>query len=407
MSAVDSQPRVLLLGWKQQAVEALVSLGADVTVLVTPDKYQLACESDLEVSKLLVGDTSNVSDVLCEIEKRQLVFSHVCSAKEYSLVAAATVSRLFGCGGLALDVALRLRDKKLQKTAIADAGIRVASCGQVETITELLDRRELQPSVIKPLAGAGSRNTVVVRDLEDVKQLTARWTGLAAVGPWAVEEFVQGVEYQVDGCVRAGKIIGFSVSRYLNNVIDISKGGLVGAVTLSPERHHDMYRQVGELSTSSLAALGHRDGVFHLELFDTAQGLVFSECAGRVGGGLSHRLAKEMTGIDLHSEWANAVLGRSAGLPTVPSEDHSSVGDLGLSTPPGVIVEVPKTDDLLRLQGVVEGEIRADVGDTVGDSSDASHINAGQVLVRGENETQVEERLRSIDQWFRSKTIVV
>jgi formate-dependent phosphoribosylglycinamide formyltransferase (GAR transformylase) len=67
----------------------------------------------------------------------------------------------------------------------------------------------------------------------------------------------------------------------------------VGTVLLEPSGHADLYAQAQDLVSRALAALGHTNGVFHLEAFRQGDRLVFSECAGRTSGGMVREKLQE------------------------------------------------------------------------------------------------------------------
>ncbi|MFH8477044.1 hypothetical protein [Streptomyces sp. NPDC018000] len=119
-----------------------------------------------------------------------------------------------------------------------------------------------------------------------------------------------------DGHLRA-----LAVPRYLQNLIAIKTGGPVGVTLLNPEDHPRLYEQVTDLTSAVLTALGHTDGVFHLEAFDQGHRLVFSECADRVSGGLVGEMPVRKLGLDLTAEWAHALVQAKPKIPAEPQDD--------------------------------------------------------------------------------------
>ncbi|WP_217239810.1 acetyl-CoA carboxylase biotin carboxylase subunit family protein, partial [Streptomyces sp. AC555_RSS877] len=259
---------------------------------------------------------------------------------EFTVVAAAVVGALGGARALPVPVAIALRDKQKQKNLIRAAGLPTARSATADTAADITDTALKvggYPIVVKPLAGAGARDTVRLSSANEA----ATWAnGQPHTGPWLVEEFITGAEYHVDGVIRNGQLLTCAVSRYLHNLIDVHDGALVGSVCLTPDEHPDLYRTAEHLTTHALAALNHTDGVFHLEAFRQPDNtLIFGECAGRVGGGRIDQVVRHSFGTDLHDHWAAAALNTPAP-PKHPTEG-GTLGFVHLTAQAGVIESMP------------------------------------------------------------------
>ncbi|MFC6986754.1 ATP-grasp domain-containing protein [Streptomyces cirratus] len=356
-------------------------------------------------------DHTSVEEVLGALADLRLApsaFLTVCTEDEFAIVTAAVLAEL-GCaqGFLTPAVALALRDKGLQKQRVRDAGLPVADsarfcgldalAGAVETGSVAL------PVVVKPPAGAGSVHTRVVRDAAELDAF-ARDVGNAP-GPWLIESFVPGEELHVDGAVRDGRIVVVSVSRYLHNVVEVHRGRLVASATLDAGSGKALPDALAALTERALCAIGHTDGVFHLEAFHHEGALVFGECAGRIGGGMILEAVRGKYGVDLYREWAAAALGLPSpaadggGTPGAgPQKD--SFGWVNLAAPPGRIRVLPSQTSIENRPGVVQAQLWAKEGDRIGDMREGSHLLVAKALVRAPAEAEVRERLAEVGQWF-------
>ncbi|MFJ9772640.1 acetyl-CoA carboxylase biotin carboxylase subunit family protein [Kitasatospora sp. NPDC101157] len=396
---------VLLIGWYAKAVEAFETLGRRVVCAVTPTDLAAAQQVDSGAEFVVVPDTSSVEDVLAGLARAELApedFAAICSMREFSLVTASALSGLAGRPGLGLRTALALRDKYLQKRMVRAAGIPVADCRTVSSLGELAQQDWRGPVVVKPLAGGAARDTCVIGSPEALRSAVDAGQGAAEKGPWLVEDFVEGPEIHVDGIVSGGEVTFLSVSRYLQNVIAIKSGGVVGSVVVDPA--DGLYARAGELTRAALAALGHRDGIFHLEAFVQDHGLVFSECAGRIGGGLIRDVVAHQFGVSLVEAWARAALGE----PYRPSGTvrGGTTGFVHLPAPPGRVAHLPTTADILDRPGCVTARVDAREGREMPDVTVGSNVKAGRVMVVGEDEEQVEARIGELVAWFRSAVAV-
>ncbi|MFE5219361.1 MULTISPECIES: ATP-grasp domain-containing protein [unclassified Streptomyces] len=394
----------LVLGWRSATTEVLESLGERVTCVVSPGDVKTARRRGFGGELIVVPDPTNVEHVLSGLARKGIApesFGAVGTNLELAVVAASVVGELSAARALGVRTAILLRDKVAQKAAVRKAGVPVAECFTVDALTELPSTGSAYPLVVKPLAGAGTVNTFALSSAAEAAELQRLLPGEQGYGPWAVEEFIDGVEVQIDGVVRDGEVVFLAISRYLQNLITIKQGGLVGCVLLEPSNHRETYTMANDVVARALAALEHADGVFHLEGFLQEDRLIFSECAGRTSGGMVREMLQKKFGIDLVAEWGRSLLGISAQIPDDSLTDLC-YGDVHLVAPPGEICSVPTVDQILEREGVVEATVETRPGNVAADPSTSSNVKAGRVIAAGASESEVEENLKAVAQWFLS-----
>ena len=401
VSGTQGKP-LLLVGWHGKAMEIFRNRGQSIVCAIDPHDRAEADHLGLLDSCVTVVDTSSPEAVLAGLYQRQMSlrdFAGVWSALEMGLVAASMLAALSGRTGMPLATAVALRDKYTQKAAVRAVGIPVTGCQVVDDLIHVASICDGRRLVVKPLSGAAARDTFLVEDGDTVVAL-AEALPAEKHGPWLVEEYVDGPEMHFDGVVREGQLTLLSVSQYLQNVITIRDGGLVGSVTLDPDADRAIYEQAADLTSRALAALGHTDGVFHLEAFRTTEGLVFSECAGRIGGGLVRDAVLRKFGINLVEAWIDVIDGTESAPARVAA---SSYGWIHLPAPSGRLLSVPDEAELLRLPGCTLARIDVGVGYNMPVMSLGSDVRAARVLVSGESRTEVEWRMLKIAEWFSSQ----
>ncbi|WP_329098479.1 ATP-grasp domain-containing protein [Streptomyces sp. NBC_01439] len=387
-------------------MSALRELGARVWCVATPDIYaRFGDQAEVE-SAVLVSDCTDVEEILCALQREGLSpsdFDAVCSQQEFSLVATALLgAELSPIKPL---TAALLRDKYLQKSRIAEADIPVAGCRIHPDLAALDSVSDQLPVVVKPILGASCANTYVARDTQEFGHAIAEFRTSGFNGPFLVEEFVTGAEHHVDGIVRDGELLFLGISRYLQNVIELRSGVLSGSIALRPVLYPSLYEKVSSLARASLAALGHRDGVFHMEVFVHGDEVTFSECAGRVGGGPIDQLVSAHFGVDLHLEWAKTMFGGPGPVTAAPSgEVHGYALLMAAGT--GTVRAIPSRAEFLAQDGVVSGRPMVGVGYRVDAPTAASDVHIGEVVVRGATEDDVVKRLHEINEWFRAQVVL-
>ena len=263
---------------------------------------------------------------------------------EADVLRAAEIRARRGMPGQQPDDALHFRDKTLMKRVASAAGIAVAPHREVTSALELHDAAaELgYPCVVKPPHGRGSSGVSVLDDAEALRNFlrTGPFSDQGRTAPWLVEAFQPGEQYRVDGVCRDGRVILAAAALYVNTHLDFLGGGYMGSVML-PEDSDEAQTVVGLARSVLEEALPGFDGGFHLEVFLTPEGPVFSEVGARIGGGSIPEEVELSYGFNLVEE---AILAQRA----VPSRhDHagqrSLAGQLNFSPVSGVLTEAPET----------------------------------------------------------------
>jgi biotin carboxylase len=397
--------RVLLIGWRPDAITAFERLGAEVTcVLATRDDTQERALLLDDAHTVPVRDPSSTEETLAGLErlgKSARDFDVVCSQFEFTLVNAAVVGGRRS--GTTPQDALALRDKDLQKRRIRAAGIPVADFRTIVHARELRGFPHAR-GVLKPLADSATRGVHAWHDESERDDLARQLEEEGALGPWLAEEWVDGAELHVDGVVRGGQVLFTSVGRYVQNVLAIRDGGIVASVMEHPVHSSGLYDRAHAVAEQAMKALGHHDGVFHMEVFEQGDRLVFGECGGRIPGGSFDEMIRLQHGVDLHEEWARAVLGLPATV--APAHADQWYGDVFLAADAGVLRSFPGEREVTERDGVRHVVLTARPGDTLISGREASCAFVGTAVVAGADAGQTGRRLRDLAAWFAAHTVV-
>ncbi|WP_327233981.1 hypothetical protein OG349_08205 [Streptomyces sp. NBC_01317] len=399
-----AHPHVLLIGWRPDAVTALHRLGAEVTCVLAASEADRPGDLLDDAHTVAVHDPSDTESTLAGLVRHGLDaqrFDIVTSQFEFTLVNAAVLG---GDRSPMTPVdALALRDKDLQKRRIRAAGIPVADSRVIVRPRDLAGFPSVR-GVLKPLADSSTRGVRTWNSRPEREEIARQLEQDSVGAPWLAEEWVDGGELHIDGVVRGGEVVFTSVGRYLQNVIAIREGGIVASVMQHPEECPDLYARAHAVAGRVMAALGHHDGVFHLEVFEQGDTLVFGECGGRIPGGSFDEMIRLQHGVDLHDEWARSVLGLpSAATPTTAA---TWFGDVFLATAPGRLVSRPADDEVAARDGVRYVSLQARPGDLLADAAQASSVFAGTAVVEGKDETHTADRIRRLASWFAEQSVL-
>jgi D-alanine-D-alanine ligase-like ATP-grasp enzyme len=208
----------------------------------------------------------------------------IIGSLEQLQVPLAKVRAHFGLPGLSVQAAENFRDKATMKRVLDAAGL---PCARHQLVARPSDaaafiRQTGFPVVVKPPAGAGAVNTY---RLEDPAQLEAYLAHHPpdARRPALFEEFLQGEEHSFDSVAIDGRIVWYSISRYLPAPLTVLENAWIQWCVLLPrEIDGPEYAQIRAAAAPALHALGLDTGMTHMEWFRRASGgIAISEVAAR------------------------------------------------------------------------------------------------------------------------------
>jgi hypothetical protein len=196
--------------------------------------------------------------------------------------------------------------------------------------------------VVKPPHGRGSSGVSVLDDAEALRSFlrTGPFSDQGRTSPWLIEAFQSGEQYRVDGVCRGGRVIYAAAAIYVNTHLDFLGGGYMGSVML-PEESEEAQTVLGLARSVLEDALPAYDGGFHLEVFLTPEGPVFSEVGARIGGGSIPEEVELSYGFNLVEE---AILAQRGEPSRHTAEGQRSLaGQLNFSPVSGILTEAPES----------------------------------------------------------------
>lgn len=324
--------------------------------------------------------------------------SAVVATSEYDLLRAARLREYAGVPGQGIVSAHAFRDKITMKDLardvvdVPDAYVRLQNVGDIHRFI----KNNGYPVVLKPVDGAGSINTTIIRD---AIQLEAAISSLDVVG-YEMETFVDGSMYVVDGLVHDGRLAFSWASRYVDDCLSFKEGRGASVVQLDPS--DALNARLHTFASALLSAMPTPETTtFHLEVFHTTEDrLVLCEIASRTGGGAINELGKQRFGVDMHAIWMRKQAGgHIAGGDVVGNDTGVLFGFAQISPRAGLRARPPLAvpfDFVTKYQ--IEGNA-SNVAHAVRESSD----KIATIVVRGACSREVEDRLQVSSDWMLSR----
>lgn len=295
-------------------VRALAECGAEVIGVSDVPAAQLPPEVRRHLTRYIQTDSPLADEQRAQRELvpvlRQLAPDRIEALWEPIVLLAAGLRDELGLGGMSRDVVLGFRDKQLMKERLSAAGIRVPTSARATTAEELRVAAATIgfPVVVKPIDGAGTADTHLVADPDELERVIAC---VAHVHELIVEEFIVGDELTYDTISIAGEPVFDSVAQYFPKPLESRTQEWISPAQIvyrDPHAQPELANGVA-LGRRVLAALGMQTGFTHMEWFRTASGeAVFGEIAARAPGA---KLVDQMNwanDFDAFRGWAQAVM---------------------------------------------------------------------------------------------------
>jgi biotin carboxylase len=352
---------------KRACYERLAELGAKLVIADEAGHWSESLVSDGVAAEWLqitqTGDPDeDARSVLEALGRARIRPDGVLTFYENSIREAARVAAALGLPGnppASVDAA---RSKLATRELSARLGLPTPRAQRVRSLDELFAAATALgfPAVVKPEFGAEAFGCVRVDDFAALPDVFRRVRGVVvpeyddifrAGLDLLFEEYLDGVEFDVDLVMEEGRCVFHSVSQnWPTAEPSLQESGL----HCPPDHDRRAVRRLVALSVQTVQAFGLNSGVIHVEGKCTSLGPRIVEINARLGGGRIHQFVEAVWGFDLVQAQLRASLGQPQ-TQTPSRRPRCAVVD--------AIVRAPVSGRLDRLP--VAEKLRDDPGDAV------------------------------------------
>jgi carnosine synthase len=309
---------------KRPAYERMAELGPRIVLLDEPGHWSGSLVEEGLAEKWLpiavTGDPdTDAAAVLEALSGAGVQPDGVLTILEDSTGVVARVALALGLPGNPPEGVDAARSKVRTRELSAKLGLPSPRARRIRSLDELYAAAGYVgfPAVVKPEFGAAAMGTVRVDDLESLPSIytlvrsVARPEGhtiFRAGNDLLLEEYLDGVEFDIDLVMHQGSCIFSSVSQnWPTAEPSFQETGLHCPVD------HDKreVRRLVDLVVRTVQAFGLHRGVLHVEGKCTSRGPRIVEVNARLGGGRIWQYVREVWGVDL----VEALVGACLGLP--------------------------------------------------------------------------------------------
>ena len=381
----------------------------NIIILRTTKNLKFFSKEYLEQTKkynVFVADYNNdISEEVYKFKKwceeKKLNPTNFLNDSEYYLEYANNFARLLNLPALTEQQVLWVRDKVNMKERFNQIGLNTVSFSAIENkqdIVNFFNSHGGKRIVFKPRRGMNSVDTYIINSLEDIENLSV----LIKPNKYMVETFCYDHEWSIESIVQDGKVLDSYVTYIPNATIWASIANNLNCHMTVPKIPEYFQFVPKELIQTIVSGMNLKNGVMTIEVFISDDGKVMpSELGWRLPGCQATTNHSFSYGINIYELLIDIMLGKKVKLNY--RDKIISVGDLYLPNKEGIITNITSLDELLKMDGVIQGEMFARLGEyqvkrRVG--NDAS----GWVQVMGTNEKETLKKMQSVFDKFVIET---
>jgi len=336
------------------------------------------------------------------LEDNKIIIDYFLNDSEYYLEFSNVFARKLGLYALSDEQISWVRDKVDMKKRFRQIGLDTVMFKEINNKNELKDffiSNGCKRIIFKPRRGMNSIETYMINSLEDIENLNIDITP----GKYMAEEFCYDHEWSIESLVQDGKVLDSYVTYIPNPTIWASISNDLNCHMTVPQIPSYFKFVPKKFIQQIVSGMDLKDGVMTIEVFISDDGNVkASELGWRLPGCQATLNHSYSYGIDIYNILLDIAIHKKVNLEY--NERIVSVGDLYLPNKEGIIEKITPLEELLKMDGVIDGEMFAKVGEyqkkrRVG--NDAS----GWVLVIGENECDTLQKMQSIYDSFEIEVL--
>ena len=302
----------------------MAELGARLVILDEAGHWsQSLVQEGIAAAFLPVAVTGDPDDdaaaILAALAQAGIAPDGILTFWEFSVGVAARVATSLGLPTNPVESVDAARSKVRTRELSTQLGLPTPKARRVRSLDELFAASAYVgfPAVVKPEFGAGAVGCVRVdtpESLPDVYSLARQEVGsghdfmFRAGNDLLVEEYLDGVEFDVDLVMHEGRCLFSSVSQ---NWPTAEPSFQETGLHCPPDHDRKAVARLVDLAVTTAHAFGLDRGVLHIEGKCTSHGPRVVEVNARMGGGRIHEYVRAVWDVDL----VEAQLRNCLGLP--------------------------------------------------------------------------------------------
>jgi biotin carboxylase len=383
---------------KRRIYERMAELGARLVIVDEAAHWseQLVLEGVASqwIGVRITGDSDvDAAVVLDALSAEAIRPDGVLTFWELRVPVMARVAASLGLPGNPIDAVDTARSKLRTREASERAGLPTPRSQRVRSLDELYAAAAEVgfPAVVKPEFGAAQVGTVRVDSFESLPNIywivrreleSPQIIDFRAGNDLLLEEYIDGVEFDVDLVLEDGECVFSSVSQ---NWPTAEPSFQETGLHCPPDHRPKPVGRLVELAVKTVQAFGFARGVLHVEGKCTTKGPRIVEVNARLGGGRIHQIVEAVWGVDLVEAQLHSALGLPQRLTPSRKPRCAIVNALVYAPATGRLAALPFTDVTPEAGLGVVIDVATEVGQAVNGPDQIFSTELAEVYVGGKN----------------------
>ena len=327
------------------------------------------------------------------LNKNNIKIDYFLNDSEYYLEFSNKFAEKLGLYALTEEQIGWVRDKVNMKKRFREIGLDTIDFTKIDSKEELKEffiNNGNKKIIFKPRKGMNSIDTYMINSLEDIDSLNID----IEPGKYMAEDFCYDHEWSIESLVQDGKVLDSYVTYIPNPTIWATISNDLNCHMTVPKIPSYFKFVPKEFIQKIVTGMNLKDGAMTIEVFISNNGdIKASELGWRLPGCQATLNHSYSYGIDIYNILLDIAIHKKVNLKY--DDKIVSVGDLYLPNKEGIVEKITPLEDLLKMDGVIDGEMFAKIGEyqkkrRVG--NDAS----GWVQVIGKDEFDTLEKMKKI-----------
>lgn len=337
----------------------------------------------------------------CAVVEKHGINAIVTAATDKPLVMMARIAEKYGFPFYSVETAQWSTDKFQMKHRFELGDVPHA---QGRLISKVEEAEELIfPVIVKPRDNSGSRGVKLCRNAAELKTSIAEALENSKLDTVLVEEFIEGLEYSIEGLHYNGKseVIQFTEKKTTEFPYNVELGHKQPA-NLTDAQKESIRKIVAKIGK----AMNFVNCPSHTELKINDRGIFVIETSPRLGGDyITSTLTPLSSGINIEDQLLHIAMGESVDTQTGRVEKASGVHFFCL--PEGSVekIDIQAFEEAKHWTGIYSLNLKLNVGDEVHQIT--SSLNRyGELIIKAENRTELDEMMADYEKRLYKMIII-
>lgn len=332
------------------------------------------------------------------LKENNIELDYFLNDSEFFLEYANQIARALNLDSLTETQVKWVRDKVNMKKRFNEIGLITVDYSEVdskEDIKKFFKKNNYKPIIFKPRRGMNSINVYKIKTIDDIENLNIE----IKPGIYMVEEFCKDQEWSIESLVQDGKVLDSYVTYIPNPTIWASISNELNCHMTVPKIPEYFKFVPKQFIQTIVDGMNLKNGVMTIEVFIDKNGNIKpSELGWRLPGCQATTNHSISYGIDIYNLLIDISIHKKVKLKY--RDKIVSVGDLYLPNKEGIVTQISSIDELLRMDGVINGKMFINTGD-YSEKRRVGNDASGWVQIMGNNEIDTLNKMQKVFDNFK------